>query len=676
MTGQLVTFVPQAELTAEANLAGFIDVCRNQLTIFGDIDFGLNEWEVTDTINHKGKKQAVRLVFTNLETSTSKNKRVLMQEPFLSFAKAYIRYQHGMAPTLNVSGRLVSLRALESALLETGSANPVRMDAHVFNRAATLLSERLAADTAYRTGGQLEMIADFLKFNRLTIIPLDWHNPIKRPQNGLGRVGKQFDDRRAQKMPTDAALSAIPKIFSWATEPSDMLVTSVCAILLSAPDRINELLQVPENCEVRLVNPETGKEAYGLRWWPAKGAQPMIKWIIPSMDSVVTEAISRIRKLTSEARRVAAWYEQNSEMAYLPPELEYLRTQEWLSVKEVGEILYAEPVKNTTVRTWCESNNVPFNKEQREFKVRFVDLQSAILSQLPPGFPYLNRTTGFRYSDSLFVSFRNQFDLGRTAFQCILEPITQGFVFNRLGSRQDNQKSIFDRAGLTEPDGSSIQLTTHQFRHYLNTLAQTGGMSQLDIAKWSGRKDIRQNQAYDHETSESLLARVREVIGDSERLYGPISTAPRAQLIPRDEFARLKVPTAHTTDYGYCIHDYVMSPCQMHADCLNCNEQICVKGESEKESRIRQAHQEATRLLEMAEAAEADGEFGASEWVKHHRNQLDRVSSLLEILDNPAVPSGSIIQLRPTKTPSRIEQATEQRLGFDRPMLSIGMDVD
>ena len=141
-------------------------------------------------------------------------------------------------------------------------------------------------------------------------------------------------------------------------------------------------------------------------------------------------------------------------------------------------------------------------------------------------------------------------------------------------------------------------------------------------------------------------------------------------LISRDEFARLKVPTAHTTDFGYCIHDYVMSPCEMHRDCLNCGEQVCVKGEAEKEKRIRQAHAEGTRLLAMAERAEIEGEFGANEWAAHHKAHLARITSLLDVLDDPSVPRGAVIQLTPADIPSRLEHAAQARALLTSPVVA------
>jgi hypothetical protein len=658
----LVTFVPQADRDAQANLAAFIDLCRTRLTVFGQsLDFEADSWDVSDTIKLAGKSKALRLVFGNAGAG-NKPVRVTMREPFKSFAKSYMRYQHGVNPTRDVSTRMAALRALEVALLEIGTADPTHVNSHVLNRAAQRLGERVAATSAYRVGGQLEKISNFLCDNRLVAIPIRWPNPLKRP-NDLTRIGKEADERRASKIPSNAALDALPNVFRMVTAPADVLVSSVTAILCSAPDRISELLALPVNCEVRQKREGSDEDAYGLRWWPAKGAAPMVKWIIPSMAGVVEQAVRKVSRLTDEARKVARWYEENPTQLYLTEDAEHFRANEWLSMEDVGEIIFADQVGRGVPRQWCDSNHVRrYQFGGKKTYVRFADVEIAVLRRLPRGFPIVDAKTGLKYSDALFAIQRNALHASRARIRCIIERMTDSHIHPRLGYGSiDGIQSIFDRCGFYEPDGSPIRVTTHQFRHYLNTLAQAGGLSQLDIAKWSGRKDVRQNRYYDHETPTAIVARIRTAVGDDTRMFGPLATGHRAALITRDEFARLKVPTAHTTDFGYCIHDYVMSPCQMHRDCLNCGEQVCVKGEAEKERRVREAHAEATRLLAMAEQAAADGELGACEWAEHHGAQLARITALLDILDDPAVPPGAVIQLTPSDIPSRLEQAAQAR---------------
>lgn len=664
----LVTFVPQADLDARANLMAFIDLCRTRLTVFGQsLDFQADVWDVSDTIKLAGKLKTMRLIYSNLD-SCNEAVRVMMREPFKSFAKSYMRYQYGMRPTHDIGKRMQALRALEAALLETGTADPVRIDRHVLNRAAQRLGERGAATTAYRTGGQLEKISDFLCNNRLIAVPTRWRNPLKRPSDSV-RVGKEADDRREAKMPSQAALDALPQVFQLATSPGDVLVSSVIAILCSAPDRISEVLELPVNCEVWKQREGSEETAYGLRWWPAKGAAPMVKWVVPTMTGVVEAAISKIRRLTDEARNVARWYEEHPTQLYLTEDTKHFRTQEWLSMADVADIVFAEPVSPNSARKWCDFNQLSKQKRSGYAYVRFADVEAVVLRQLPRGFPVAAAKTGLLYSSALFVMQRNALHPQRARFRCVLEPVTDSHIHPRLGQGANNGiQSIFERCGFYEPDGSLIRVHTHQFRHYLNTLAQAGGLSQLDIAKWSGRKDVRQNRYYDHETPAAVVARIRTAVGDDTRMFGPLATGPRAALITRDEFARLKVPTAHTTDFGYCIHDYVMAPCQMHRDCLNCSEQVCVKGESDKENRIRQARAEATRSLAMAEQADADGELGADEWAEHHRAQLARITALLDILDDPAVPHGAVIQLMPADIPSRLDQAAQARALLTAPL--------
>lgn len=221
--------------------------------------------------------------------------------------------------------------------------------------------------------------------------------------------------------------------------------------------------------------------------------------------------------------------------------------------------------------------------------------------------------------------------------------------------------SLFKRLNLTEEDGSPISIKTHAFRHYLNTLAQQGGLSQIDIAKWSGRKDIRQNAAYDHVTATALLARVQEAVGGTEEFYGALEPVrPHAPTL-RSEFARLAIKTAHTTDFGYCIHDFIMAPCDLHMDCINCIEHVCVKGDPQKTSAIRQRLEEARILLIRSATAASKGHAGANRWEDHHRLTIDCLEKLVDVLNNPSVPSGSLVRMNGIAMVSRIAQAESAR---------------
>jgi hypothetical protein len=650
----IITFTPRADLDARGNLDGFIDVCRNVLRVFGNsLDFNSNSWDITTTLKLKGKEHKQYANFSNLETADKKGKWEPMREPFLSFAKSYFRYQHGLRPTKSFGFRLAALRVLEHALIESAtSADPTLLNDHMFERAGQLIAQRYFAKTAYRIATQLEMIGEMVTANRLTALPIRWQHSLSREPNP-GRVGKEFDDARAAKLPSKAALEAIPQIFHLANNPTDIIVSSGLAIMCSSPDRINELLSLPYYCEANQWNPDKQKDDYGLRWWPAKGADPMVKWILPSMADVVRAAIEKLRKQTDAARAVAKWYEENRSDIYLPPELESLRHQEWITAEDVGLIVFGDEGTGKKGIAWLQTQKIG----QSQRKYRFADVERAVIDMLPEGFPIMPGTDSLKYSDALMVVLLNQMHSAKGTYACMVQPITIGSITNTLG--REVQESIFDRYGFFEEDGSRIKLASHQLRHYLNTLAQAGGLSQLDIAMWSGRKDLRQNADYDHVTGMQIVQQIREKVASADAAFGTLAKISKAIPIRRSEFDVLEYQTAHTTPYGHCTHDFSMSPCPQHSDHLNCGSHQCVKGDCERNDEVRRAKAETEKLLAMAEAALGDEYDGADRWVEHHRMTHERVSQICEILDDPSVPNGAIIKFVPEHAPSRTRMVTE-----------------
>jgi hypothetical protein len=567
MSAELVLFVPKAEKGAQENLKQFIGLCRNELTAYGrDLDFDVDEWDISAHVQLKGMgNKRTRLRFYTQPSLTLPTPEAMV-EPFRSFAKAYIRYTYALRPVKSQNFVLSALRMVHEALVESGKDSPVHLDATLLNRAAQMAGECFEG-SAFGTGNQIERIASFLERHRLIMIPSNnWQNPIKR-QRDRGRVGKQFDEERAAKLPSEAALEALPKVFRLADETPYVLVSSIAAILCAAPDRINEVLLLPVDCEVRQKQSD-GSEAYGLRWWPAKGADPMVKWIVPSMVDVVVDAIAKVRKRTDHARNVARWYEENPSRVYLSTEFEYLRGQEYLKNIEVGRVLFGKDVDRSIINLWYRNKNIQTATIGGVRCYRFVDIERNVLSMLPLHAPWLNKDLGLKYSDALFTVCRNDLAADKATWPGVVATVSINQVNNRLAPKTgSHHETIFSRYGFTEPDGSPIKVTTHQFRHYLNTLAQAGGLSQLDVAKWSGRKDIRQNATYDHVSADELVLKIRGALGDDSQMFGPLANLPKRIVIHRDEFARLKVPTAHTTEFGVCIHDYTMAPCQLHADC-------------------------------------------------------------------------------------------------------------
>jgi hypothetical protein len=290
----------------------------------------------------------------------------------------------------------------------------------------------------------------------------------------------------------------------------------------------------------------------------------------------------------------------------------------------------------------------------------FAEVEAAVVKLLPRGFPFVNQEIGLKYSDALLCHQRGLRNSSNATYRGAVELMGISDVLGLI-SAPKHKVSIFERFGYVEKDGSPIRVRTHQLRHYLNTLAQGGGLSQLDIALWSGRANIHQNSVYDHVSDRDALAVLDENTRDDKHVLATLPARRKAVLIKRDEFERLQVKTAHTTEFGFCVHDFAMLPCQLHMDCLNCDEHLCLKGDKVRNDNLRRWHDETKTLLEHSNAAESDGVEGADRWTQHQTRTLTRVEQILEVYDDQTVPNGAVIQPAWGSVASWIAQGGEER---------------
>lgn len=655
----LVMFLGSPKVTAAANVKRFIAEVRERHTAFGaDLDFDADDWDVTPFVSTRGREFKTSLRFRKRKTKCKRGMRPrVMREPFRSFAKAFVRYHFGLRPWKGPTEWMGALRLLEEALARNGRAGVHQATVETFDRAAAVARKNYEGTTAYRAGARLAELARFLDEHFLVERTLQWRHPFKRPEKYTSRIGERFERRREAKLPSQADLDALAEAFKHATEVQDRIITSGAAVMLGNPCRISELLTLPVECEITAPLRQGGS-SYGLRWWPAKGAAPQVKWIPAAMIDVVRRAVKTIRELTEPARRIADWYERSPSTLYLPERLAGLREKRYLTHEEVGQLIGGSDGKE-----FCYRHRLKPGPAGRRVTVAFKDVERALLSYLPRGFPVLDAETGLRFSQALFIVRRSEFrSYSAGLYECMCQRVSpQAFNAVLGAAAKFGHSSVFSRLGLNRPDGSPIRFTSHQFRHYVDTLAQKGGMEQLHIAKWSGRSEVAQNAQYDHESGPELLARLHGALGDDARWKGPLAEQSRRSPVSRAEFSRLAIPTAHTTDLGICIHDFTMSPCQLHLDCLRCTELVCIKGHAGKTEAIRRRLVEARQLLNSAASAMSKEEYGADRWVAHHAETVQRLEALVSILDDPRVATGTAVQVGGgSGAPSRIRSAAER----------------
>jgi hypothetical protein len=632
----------------------FVAFSRFKLDVLGArSNWDASSWDLSLYLPTNG---AHRTKVLRWKLTKSKGGKEFSSE-FSNFAKAYVCYVHSLNPKKSYDVELAALRIIYLSLQEfCENSDITRVSPDLLNHCVTLISQTYRTGAAYTTGRAVQRISEFL--NVLGAVPrrFSWICPISRKAD-ITRVGADFERNRRVRLPQAGAIDALAEAFARATEPVDVVVTSAAALLACAPSRIREVLDLPSDCLVERFD-ENGEVQYGLRWWPAKGAPPLVKWVPTPMQDVAREAVKRVQELLHDTRSVSAWHEANPNRMWLPSHLEHLRTEDVVKLSAFEGVLpYNAPCG---AHYWMKNHGVPIIGNGFPAYVRFRDVERAVLKSLPRKFPVMNSRNGLKFSEALFVVPPNFFHATRGNFNAAVTNVPTQAITSRLGNANvHGTLSVFRKLGVFLEGGADVEIKSHQLRHWLNTVAQRGGLGQLDIAKWSGRKCVQQNEVYDHVSANELIE-IGRAAGLGEVL-GPRSEAMANLPVTRDSLSDLDVGAAHVTEYGYCVHDYAMSPCQKHADCLNCNEHVCRKGDQDKTARISEQLALARRQVRDAERAESCESFGAGRWLEHHRRTVDRLKQLVEVLNDPAVPIGTIIRL----SNSRDQIGTASQKGAD-----------
>lgn len=669
--GKLLLFKPKANATAKANLAEFIAFGRSLTALNARNQFDSAVWDVS---LYFGKHKTLAI---------QREDGGAFMALFGPFLKSYMAYTRSIEPNRGagvLEESIYAIRFLEAACRDLQDFKFEDLSGLHFDGAIELVKKsQLSRSSQSKRGAALARLALFMSEHMLVVGPLRWDNPIPKPLNLSESSKTGGDEARAKKLPSQAAMAAIPQIFfkchqKGAADPVAQVATSYCALLMSNPSRARELLAQPVDILVERFSEANG--GLGLRWWPEKGGTPIVKPVLGPFEDVVRTAHKSLVDNSLKARIAAKWYEAHPKQMYLPEDCAHLRSKKLLSLDEINQIFHgAEFDANAYVSLalWLKNHGIKPIKRRKigarsnhRNEYSFSELEASVVAALPKDL--LNRPAGRKYSEMLFLveglAFRGAWSGVRVLF-CL---ISYNSVRNVLGGgAKAGSKSIFDLYGHVNQDGSPININTHQFRHWLNTLAQLAGLSQIDIAMWSGRKNVVQNEVYNHITPEQRLDRLRSQVGDKNLAVGALSTLPKVIPITRADYAAAKIPTAHVTDFGYCIHDFAFEPCQLHRDCLSCNDHVCIKGDAAAEERLSFKLDETMRLLMAAKDAMGEEEYGADRWVAHNEATVARLVALKAVLADPNIENGAIIQLSNPTAPSRLKEALACRVRLDAP---------
>ncbi len=213
----------------------------------------------------------------------------------------------------------------------------------------------------------------------------------------------------------------------------------------------------------------------------------------------------------------------------------------------------------------------------------------------------------------MFILPRNFLDPNKAPIHLLVEPL-------RVGQLQRFLASVFERFNIREEDGSYCHITSHQFRHWLNDLADKGGMPVDSISRWLGRESRQQTDTYRHATPDERLRWVKQGIQDGQ-FQGAVADAYfTLPLAEHDSFLEGQVQAVHVTPMGICVHDFAVEPCPYHLNCLRgCPDYLRTRGDDRERRRLLRLKADTEEALAHAQRAAIEkGTVTVQAWVNHH----------------------------------------------------------
>jgi hypothetical protein len=601
-----------------------------------------------------GAAQHAKLYFTTHDGGTTKGLegRTLLVKSFADFVKTMIALrEESRKRKAKDHGKI--LRAARS-LYDTMSdpdRDPVNLVSADFTAACNDIRTRKTQrgkvtepTTAYRLGQALAEIAEFINRHNVSKVRISFFNPFPRVTYDHTKVDEESREERAERMASREEIGAIIDaslmVRQGDSEP-DLLRMATVELLACAPVRINELLYMRANCRrtERTRRRSTGEdvEYLGYAYDGSKGAPDTTKWIPTVMMEIADRALADIKRITEPYRRIARWMESHPGRAYVAEPWRLADPETLLSAGEVAKAIGLGGTPHAI--HWLKANRVRKTVDRPLKCYRLGDLEAVILSMqevLPD--PKL------KLSDFMFLVPLHYFRPRSGTQEHTLTFVQDQNISDFLGAREGT-KSVFERLDVRNEKGEAYQINTHALRHFLNTCAQEGLLSQLDIARWSGRKDVGQNAAYDHTGGHHLGREMRKVM-ETDAMKGPIAdTVQQLAPVDREAFLKGRFATAHFTSIGACVQDFSLAPCPSHGACAGCSEHLVVKGKPEHRAEAERLLGEHEAMLVQAQAETDEGTFNASVWVAHNERMVDGLKKAMAVHADDGIADGTVVQV-------------------------------
>ena len=320
------------------------------LSTYPDISWESSRWKILqyDRSRRTHNRDSRDVVFTRRRKKLA-DSLVPFAAPYDDFAKSIIRMRASLRGVSSASqqGMILALRFLYEPLHRSRLSDPTSLTRKHFHVALDDARKECAEGSAYGIGHTLAEIATFLNTHQLTRVRIHFRNPIACPRTGDG-LDPASQATGLTKMPSAEALEALAAISSHPLDDNEQVLVRIIDLLIVGGFRIGEALTLPRDCWVEetaldargqpRTQSGTGEpvKRCGLRYWPEKGGDPIVKWLPACAMPLAKRAVDDLTRLCQKAREAAAVLERHPDRVSLPGGFDANRL---LSMAELAEIL-------------------------------------------------------------------------------------------------------------------------------------------------------------------------------------------------------------------------------------------------------------------------------------------------------------------------------------------------
>lgn len=662
-------FQPRAALDAKQNLADFISHCRDNLKLYEDQGgFLVNKW------NFVSEDRPYPMVFSKYSERNDPYKYEALDEPFLTFAKASVRYTQSQKQVKSIANRMIVLRLVHDGLIAIhDQADILMLDGLVLQKVRELTDLRYPnSDLRYRLGQQMVLIYEFLRKKEFVPTLPEWVNPWSRGRAKAERTDTESRKWQEERCPSLHQMIAIADCFARAEYREDQYWSSVLVLLMFAPSRGGELKYLTVDC---LHYTENG--SLGVCWYAEKGFGDTIKWVPTELHAAVIEAHRRLVKIGAPARAAAKFAHENPGVFYRHKGC--ITSPDFSEDRALSQLEFAHAMNIGVTRASSFEAGAMERESDSQWSVFGpVKWIQKLRAQGEPTYRKLATYTLAKYRnqdwpnmanvdrpvwDALLLIRDREFhnDFNSLPYSWVQPSVNQ--INDQLAVRNGLKnpiKTLFQRLDIVDEDGSEIALTSHQLRVWLSTNAERGGMDSWRLAKWAGHARIQDNSYYglqpqserEEQARSIMLLTARPTALQAIKLNLPVSYL---------DLGLNRIGVADVTEFGMCTHDYSMSPCSKGGECMTCKEHACIKGMPKTLDRIKRLEDQVASQYDKSQADALQGAFGADRWATHLGWKLAHIRTQRQLMESDETPVGAILWIPPEHDPSPIRRALEQK---------------